>query len=355
MSQIYLLPATVYFNTVTANSTSKSPAVAQLTSHSSTSQSNELFARINLNLEKDFFSQTLLTNSEHLNVYFRNFVLQSHLAWAYYHHEHNIRIQFSQINLIDLASLSKKANNKPRLFNMDPGELKPKAVTLDKIFQSLIDGTTESSSNGLEVYYVPATSLIGTEPLDGISRDTKYEPLYCNSSRQSTQSLVLIKDTIVNFNVTELKQQQQPKSQADILILKRVIEQSNILIDLLGRNLGEPLDGSASSCNRQLNEYNWYFQIPSTYKSDTVLDSDESIPMDSSAEYTGVSELCLNRRIQIEKDCARIRQSAAKCGNGIVETNEQCDCDPNDLKCLSCCDMNTCQFKNHHMQCSVSF
>ena len=356
LSQIYrldLLSSTIFFNTVTTNSTSKNSA-AHLAPYSSTFQSNELYAQINLNLEKEFFSQNLLTNSEHLNVYFRNIVLQSHLAWSYYLHEHNIRIQFSQINMIDLASVSRKANNKPRLFNIDPEALKSQAFSLDKIFHDLSDRTTESSSNRLEVYFVPATSLIRSEPLDGISRQTKYEPLYCNSSRQSPQSLILLKDNIVNLNATELKQQ-QPKSQADILILKQVIEQSNILIDLLGRNFGETLDSSAASCNRQLNEYNWYFQIPLTYKSDTALDSDESTPMDSSAEYTGISELCLNRRIQIEKDCTRIRLSVSKCGNGKLEADEKCDCDPNDLKCLSCCDMNTCQFKSQHMQCSVSF
>ncbi len=120
---------------------------------------------VNFHIDKHYFTEFLLTNSQLLHAYFRNMVIQSHLTWSYFYHEHRTRLQFSAIKYIDL----KRVHKKSKLFNMDPMELlaqsdEPTFHSLENIYQGLY-GKAELPANQLNIYSIP--SLTWNSSRDG--------------------------------------------------------------------------------------------------------------------------------------------------------------------------------------------
>ena len=62
-------------------------------------------------------------------------------------------------------------------------------------------------------------------------------------------------------------------------------------------------------------------------------------------ESSGEEGPCINRRLIITKECF------SYCGDGIVDSGEDCDCLEGDLKCAKCCDVTKCRFKQSHFEC----
>lgn len=257
--------------------------------------------------------KTLQKNSELLVNYFQNLVLKSQLTWSYYYYEHEIKLKFKQL-LIDQYSDLYKQQTSNKLFNLDPQDLLINKFKLKTLFEQL-QQKQQYTPNTINIYTV--ASNLFTDNLDGLA--TQFQ---CNK-----QSIIIIKDK------TESK-------------FKTALEESNILIDLIGSTLGNR-HNSNNIPNCKHNEYNWYFQVHSI--DDPNQQSNEQ---DNNTQVT----LCLNRLIKLkDKECPQqisvIKET--KCGNGIIEPNEQCDCDSLDTKCFNCCDMKTCQFRTKESECST--
>lgn len=186
--------------------------------------------------------------------------------------------------------------------------------------------------NAVNIFFLPP--LTNTNNLDGMASRATKTPLPCH---ENTKSLILLKEK-------EYKDMPNKKPEPS-RFLKLAIEQANTLIDLIAENFGNSNSNNNLKCrHRKAGEFNWYFQSPY----EDVPDSLES----ESNEYAVVQGTCINRSIKLLTQCNEMQVFREFCGNGIVENNEQCDCDHNDSKCAQCCDVHTCKFKNKANQCS---
>jgi hypothetical protein len=316
----------------------------------SQSASDYLHLDFNLNLDRSFFTQQLLTNNENLNVYFKNLVLQAHLAWSYFYHEHRIQLHFSKINV----------TAKQKLFNIDPQP----ALTLQKHYERLmLQSQAQPAQN--QIYLLPFANVAASETQDGVASHSSislctFNNTNTNTNTKSGSSLILIRER----RVTQLLKRRQVAAYAAgssswhkqrYLLLSDAIEQSNLLIDLIGINLGNRIEQNLTRACKRSNEFNWYFQILSVGDEQAANEQSDEIESNET-EYAMMHDaVCINRMIRTEECRPDEANQPIRCGNGIVEAQEQCDCEPSDLRCLKCCDSNTCLFRMSHFQCAVSF
>ncbi len=305
---------------------------------------------VNLNIDKNYFSSSLLTNSQQLNIYFNNVIIQAHLTWSYFFHEHFLLLRFNQVNFIDLKRVTRKSS----LFNIDldnAGKKTPVLSSLQTLYSSLYSKLPNSTD--LNVYLVPDSMLRVNETLNGLASQATKPPSECN--KPATKSLILLAEKHYN-SLTEPLKKPEPSR-----FLTYAIQQANILVDLIGMNLGNTMPHHIKENCPHLasNVYSWHFQVPArSYNPHLSLsesfDSKEFDQEQDSLEYTVVHDVCLNRVITTEQDCSRISLARSVCGDGVIEDDEQCDCEPNDLKCIKCCDPKICKFRKPEVQCSVS-
>jgi hypothetical protein len=346
-------------STIKYNSTASSTQLPTITT--TTQINNNSFQSIDiiLNLDKRYLNQHLLQqNNETTTNYFQNLILKSHLAWSYYYYEHSLKLKFKNIlfnYFTDSDYLPKQTNKKQKLFNLNPVDLlnnnnnNTKKLKLNNLFNDLNSKYNQLPSNmknkhEINAYILPMNYLLDEYDIDGMASQSSLD---CDSKQSS---LILIKDKYVLDKAITNK----------FPMFKLALEEANILIDLIAYNLGNTHNSTAilncsNNNNLQSNEYNWYFQVHSI-NSNTI--SGESDVADSTETDSTQANLCLNRLIRLNTNlnCNNSNYiSVVKeptCGNGIIEANEQCDCEQENLQCLNCCNMKTCKFNHFDYQCS---
>jgi len=304
---------------------------------------------VNLNLDKEYFSENLLKNSQQLNIYFNNMIIQTHLTWSYFFHEHFIYLKFNQVNFVDLKRITRKSS----LFNIDLENIGNTPVnTLHNLYTNLYKKL--SNNNDLNVYLIPQNILTENETLNGLASQATKPPRECN--KPETKSLILLSEKHYNSLTVPLKKPEPSR------YLIYAIQQSNILIDLIGMNLGNTIQQHIkNNCPHfAADEYSWHFQVPArSYNPHLSLtegfDPKEFDQEQDNIESTFIHDACLNRVITTEQDCLKISLTRSICGNGVIEADEQCDCDLGDFKCMKCCDTRTCKFRKPNMKCSVCY
>ena len=296
---------------------------------------------LKISLDKTLFNDYLLTNTSRLDDFIRHLTVKMHLVWSYYYYEQDINLRIDKIELVNYPSALNA--HKKKLFNIDPEQFmkhkqhKVAASTttttpvydLARLFADLLANNTAQPY--INVYEAPDYLLPQSETLNGAA--TQSSVSYCNRENQRG-SLVLLKN---NFDSTEG-------------FLKTALEQANVMIELLGYNLGNKAEKSLrQTC------HNWYFQV-------------------IQLENNLIETTCAKRVVDIYKNCKELKERESDlfkirnhCGNGVVEPelNEQCDCGTSTTtsatanttgekaNCnLSCCDMKTCMFRNASVQCA---
>lgn len=254
--RIELLPSTVKFQTGTNNKDFTEFSLEGHRAQNTTKPIRSQF-KVSLNLDKNFLTSQLKSIDSRRR-YIESLSLQSHLISSYFHHTHQIRLQFVQINIDDFTDFyqpSQKTHlHHPNLFNIDPSKFLTK--TSLNVLLTEFQKSKPNSDPLIHIYLVPKY-LLNKSDQDGIS--SVFEPRLPCQSLNAKPSTILLKD---KYSIEQQEFDETNDSSPNKRLLRSIkpgIEQANLIIDLIGQSLGRV---NTNQChNIDSTKFNWHFQV----------------------------------------------------------------------------------------------